>query len=242
MKSGLGLACLAFWLTGAALGGVTVYEDNFNDGIRNKALWEVDNYFHGKFVETDGRLYGYSGVLNPLDDYHGITWLQKPAISLIDGDTLEMEVLCRLPMLPLGSATDAHIGMQFGFTIPNSSPKLSVFLWFMINQTGRHLTLDVYRPDMTSIGYGIIPPGNLSKYYFKLRFKTSSGAFTVWCRTRSDQPWTELKKISLSTEWEEPPGSSATLQPFVQFSTKKTRVEDPNCVYYDNFKVTRTRP
>ena len=243
MKTGLGIVCLAGWLTSAAFGGVLVYQDGFNDGKRNAALWTFDNYFHGRFAETNGRLYGYSGTAAPSNDYHAVTWKQIPAVKLINHDVLEVEAVLRLPMLAISSAPNAYIGMEIGLTIPNSIPLQSVYFWFTrTSLLGRNFNLDVAKPNRTTDGWGFDPPGNAAKYYIKLRYNTTSGFLTLLYKTSPEQNWTALKTIDLNGEWNMAPGSPVTLQAYLEFGTSKTRVDEPEYVYFDNFKLTRTRP
>ncbi len=236
------IAVLTGLAAGAASGGVTTYSDTFSDGVRNKALWSVDNYFEGKFVETGGRLYGTSGVLNPLKDYHAITWLQKPAIHLVSQDILETEAVFRLPLFPIGSASDAYVSMELGLTIPNSIPEQSVFVLLRRLQSGRHLNLNVFKPDLTSVGWGLAMPGDGAKYYFKMRYNTASGMLSLWCKTAPEQSWDKLKVIDLNKEWNLWPGSSVNLQAYLVFATYKTRVDETKAVSFDNFKITHIRP
>jgi len=166
--------------------------------------------------------------------------MRRTSIDWQDFDEFILQASLRLP--DLSPFFSGFYGLQIGFSIPNSYPERSCFLWFYQKNTGRYFTLDVYKGDNTSIGWSRLPPGNLLKYPVRLKYKPASGLFHVDVRGRSTNPWTRLLTIDLDMEWNLPAGMSFLVRPFLTVETNEIRIYSPGSLWFDNFQVTRFRP
>ena len=242
MKRMFSLLFLAALAACPALADVTVISDDFNDGVRNRALWRMFNKYGGRFVEKEGRLFAYSGAVEPPSSFHFVSWNVKPVVDLIAGDILEMEALVRLPPVALETNPNARVYVNMNLLVPSTNKYRGVMFQFLRNHSGRTFTETIFKANSSLLEASTPLPSLSNAFVMKMRYNTANGKLSFWSRATADLTWTRLKVMDLNQAWGFPLGRALTLEADIQFGTSDTRVDQARVVYIDDFKLTRFRP
>jgi hypothetical protein len=227
MKKTVGVWAVIGLLAGLAYGG-----DNFNDGVRNKALWKVPAGNTGRLVETNTRLYfnslGSSG-------YRSAAWLWKTPYTLYSGDLLETSVLICFPKRNIGPTAQILLGMGLANGYQPSAKYITVSMSNYNFEREVVVTSDgVYRP--------FALPQNFDVFYLVLRYNATTGKLTFWQRA-TDYSWTsKVGAVKLNNLWSIPLGTPFVLVPYLKGSSDSFELTTADDFCLDDFNVIQTIP
>lgn len=232
----VGIAGLAQEKGGAPL----VVTDNFNDGIRNQAMWKCVAYKPTtKLWETGTRLFFMTGNVNPYDSTYA-TWRMKSSRFLFASDVLETIALINVPFC---SSAD-----------PDAVARLGL-VWADPAETHNNIN---YAVEMTplfrylEISYGgtggsggvqkYTFPVNTGNIYLKIRYSNVAKKVTFFWRRPGETVWNRLPfNINLTSLWSLPLNTAA-VRSDVLAECSGFWIQPSHNLYIDNFQVVHTIP
>jgi hypothetical protein len=211
-------------------GSQVVLEDDFNDGVRNSAVWKASHFYDGLFTERNGALYfacpSGAGVAR---------WTAKNGYLLPAGDILVFEAL-----LSAGSQVSTEqlhrldIGLGFADQPLNPSKLCLVYL----ARTSVGLVVSVECNGAWSHYRTFVIPAGYARYVLTLRYNTATGKITVSYRSVGGMFSIILGTIPINKWWGIPVGESAPLTPMLAAQTYGVPVVWGNKTFLDRAKVT----
>jgi hypothetical protein len=226
MKKTWGIWVIVGLWAGLAYGG-----DDFNDSVRNKALWKVPAGNMGRLVETNTRLYynalGASGV-------RSASWYWKTPYTLNSGDMLEVSTLICLPKVDEPTAS-AYLGLGLANGYLSGAKYVAVTVRSYDGQ--RDI---VVSGDGRAKSFSL--PQTLSVFFLVIRYNATTGKLTIWQRAM-DYSWTsKAGAVNLNVWWAVPPGTPLVMAPYIVGQSENMDFTTSNNYYFDDFNVIKTIP
>jgi hypothetical protein len=218
----------------------TVVSDNFNDGVRNKALWQIRSFKPStRFMEANQRLFLSTGDVNPYDSTY-VMWRMKSSQTLIDADVLEASALINVPSYP-SSEADAVIRMGLVWQDPANAVNTINFAVGMTPLYKRlHISYGGTGGGGSFLEYTF--PVDTRNIYLKIRYSCVTDKASFWWRRPSETVWNRLPfTLELNTLWSVPFNSVAIRSSLLAESQGFWLQFDDN-LYFDNFNETHYMP
>jgi hypothetical protein len=205
-RFGLVIAALALGVAATSFAGTTEFMDDFNDGVRNKALWKVQAGTTALLREQDGKLCYVTSSTN----YGFARWEWKTDYVLIDHDILDSVFTLRMPLKLALSGKSARFGV--GFKDENNPGRYVGFCmiqmlatrWFGVDKSDGSISW------LTPYGPKKYPATIMLRLRYNNRYKKVSFAW----KKPSDTTWQAVgSAVDLNAEWGI--ASQRTLRPYV---------------------------
>jgi hypothetical protein len=217
-----------------------VVSDDFNDGIRNRLLWQKSAFDPStQLLEVNQRLYFSTGDEDLLDSTFAL-WRLKAARVLVDADVLETTALISLPVYP-SSEPGAVIRLGLLWTDPANAVNS---VNFAVEMTPLLRTLFVsYGGSGGSGGVRRFTfPAGTRNLYLKLRYSCLTDKTTFFWRRPRDTVWTRLPfNIRLNTLWSVP-FNSVSIKSALLAESEGFWLQFDDDMYFDNFVLTHYMP
>lgn len=212
----------------------TVRMDNFNDGVRNTALWKAPDHDDGLLTETGGHLYYNTLGVDPNADHSAALWW-KGTYTPSGSGIVETEVLVRMRD-GITQASGETIYAGFGWLKKPSGGV--VYLTVSESGTQRNFFIQCQGPSNPLNFLRSVPvPATAGKVVLKMRYVAATRMLSFWWRLPTDGVWNKIgKAVNLNDRWVEP--GLISFQPFVSCSADGVLVPPSAGVYLDNFGVT----
>lgn len=236
MNSVMRIAGLCILMAGQTWGqgSQVMLEDDFNDGVRNSAVWKASHFYDGLFTERNGALYFAcpSGV--------GLArWTAKNGYSLLAGDVLVFEALVSTgSLLTTDQAHLLEIGL--GFTDQPINPSKSCLVYLARTPTGLTVLAECFAAGSHYRTF-VIPAG-YARYILSLRYSTVTGKISVSYRSVGSFFGVIIGTIPINKWWGIPVGEPAPLTPLLTAQAYGIPVVFGNKAFLDKAKVTIIAP
>lgn len=221
---------VAAWVMGFAASGfglTTEVTDDFNDGVRNKAFWRVNEYDTTVLRETGGKLCYVMATTN----FGLARWEWKAPYVLIDHDILESVFTLRMPLELSVPGQSARFGVGFrDVSMPNryvgfSLMQLTSARWFGVDKSDGTISW------LIPSGIKKYPATVMMRIRYSNRYKKVSFAW----KKPADAIWQAVgTPVDLNAEWGV--ASQRTLRPYV-FGISKGAIIPATWFQIDEIKV-----
>lgn len=218
----------------------TVVSDNFNDGVRNKTLWQTSSFKPStRLMEANQRLFFSTGDMDSLASTYTL-WRMKNSQVLIDADVLETSALINVPVYP-SSEPGAAIRLGLLWADPANAANA---ITFAVEMKPLSRTLFI-RYDGTGGGGGIQTfafPAEARNVYLKTRYSCVTDKATFWWRRPRETVWTRLPfSVALNTLWSVP-FNSVTIKSGLLAESGGYWLQFDDNMSFDNFTQTHYMP
>jgi hypothetical protein len=214
--------------------------DNFNDGLRNKALWKKLSYKPTtQLIESNRRLRFVTGDVNPLESTFAM-WRLKTTRVMVNSDTIETTVMVNIPSL-FNYDTDSILRMGIRWSDPTDS-RNNITLALQRKATGVnfHVTHGGAGGGGGATEFAI--PDGIRRVYLSILYSCQSDTATFWWHVPGQMVWNKLPlDMDLNSEWGLP-GNTVTLKAYLFAESYNYWPTIGSNLYFDNFKLVHQMP
>ncbi len=182
-----------------------VLQDDFNDGVRNTAVWKASRFYDGLFLEQNGRL-----CFSCPSGIGMAQWTSKYGYRLLAGDVLVFEAVVNAgSLLSTGPSNLLEIGLGFRDRFLNPTKSCLVYL----ARTATGLSVVAEGQGVGSNYRSFVIPRGYARYILTLLYSTGTGKISVSYRSVGSSFGVVIGTVPLNKWWGIPIGEPAPLTP-----------------------------
>jgi hypothetical protein len=230
MKSMLALVGAGLMLAGSVLGqgSQIMFQDDFNDNMRDTFIWRAKGQNGAALAERNGRLY-YASPYAP----GSASWISKTPYNLLNGDTISIEAAINsAPRSTSDPADSFGIGLGFYDQFPN--PQRWVRVSLMQSMDFYFVYVECFTG--STIKYRTFPISPVTRSALSLRYSTLTGKIYVVHQPAGGTA-VEIGRVPLNRWWGLNVGEIPPLVPAVM-AHSSVPVNYANKVFADDVVVT----
>lgn len=231
-RFGLVLAAWIMGMAAASVAGTTEVMDDFNDGVRNKALWRVQTGNTTLLREQGGKLCYVMASTN----FGLAKWEWKEAYVLMDHDSLDCVFTLRMPLELSQSGQSARFGVGFK---DDTYPARYAGISLLQMSSTRWFAVDKSNGSTSWLAVGVArkyPETAMLRLRYSNRYKTVSFSW----KKLADAAWQKAADpIDVNALWG--PASQRTLRPYV-YGVSSGAVVPATWFQMDNFTIINKIP